>query len=221
MKNKIIICVICIQIIGCGRYSGWERVSIEQSVHSKPCAFKNKEVCDDDECNDWFKKRATIYGANTIVLKNDKTTDNLSATYFYCAPGIPPFVVKPESAWFISNKFYPNATQLDSDKAIAECAYESHRATIDTSKPLQERMSFPIDPIYSIVKNRADKEDRLNQDKHRRDLENITSKLYEECLGAKGFISTHASDEASLAKFIKHCPDIDSQVTPCFIPAPK
>ncbi|MGZ8911258.1 MAG: hypothetical protein ACXW09_14900 [Methylococcaceae bacterium] len=215
MKNRLIIVTACLLFSGCAswKYPGWEQVSLEQSVFKKPCLFRKEELCrDEDDCISWYKKRAVAYKANTIVIDR-----NLNGAYFYCASGIPPFIAKPDSIWFISNKFNPEATQLDLDKAVAECTYESHKATIDTSKPLQERISFPLDPIYSIVKHSADEKDRLNQEKHRHDLEKSESMLYEQCLGAKGFVYTRASDEASLDKLNKHCPGIDNLAAPCFI----
>lgn len=219
MKTKIIIVALCLQVIGCAslKYPGWEQVKIEQTVFKQPCAFKKEELCTDvDDCVSWYKKRAITNNANTIVIDRD-----LKGAYFYCAPGLPAFIAKPDSIWFVSNKFNPEATPLDLEKSVAECTYESHRATIDTSKAMQARISFPLDPIYSIVKSNAEKKDRLNEEKHKRDLKKAESTLYEECLVSKGFVYTRASDEDSLAKLNKQCPDIDNLITPCFIPGEK
>lgn len=195
MKNKLIIAAVCVQIIGCAslKYPGWERVSIEQSVHNKPCEIQYQESCDDDDCNEWFKKRATIYGANTIVKEGD------TASYFYCAAGIAPYLDPKHTVRFVRNKFYPAATQLDLDKAEAECSYESHSAT-EPSRAARDMDG--IDPSYR----------RLLLKINKRSLET-------ECLTAKGFIYTNlAEDEKSLSELNKNCPGIDNQKKYCFIP---
>ncbi|MDO9140435.1 MAG: hypothetical protein Q7U38_08940 [Methylobacter sp.] len=87
--KKILIAITCCQIIGCAslKYPNWEQVNIETSVINKPCESKLRieEQCYDDDCKTWFKKRATIYGANTVVRHGN------SASYFYCATGLAPY----------------------------------------------------------------------------------------------------------------------------------
>lgn len=87
--KKIIIAIVCAKLIGCAslKYPNWERVSIESSVINQPCEsrIKVEEQCFNNDCTSWFKKRATIYGANTVVRHGD------SASYFYCAAGLPPY----------------------------------------------------------------------------------------------------------------------------------
>jgi hypothetical protein len=100
MKNKIIIAAVCVLFAGCAnlKYPGWQTVQIVETVDQQPCELKLNptELCDDDDCNAWFKKRATIYGANTIVKYNSSY-----ASYFYCSAGLPlyqdPLVKKPKA----------------------------------------------------------------------------------------------------------------------------
>lgn len=91
MKNKMVIASACVLFAGCAslKYPNWEQVNIESSVHNNPCQFKwPQEQCFDNDCNSWFKKRATLYGANTVVKNGN------SGEYFYCAPGISLYVDK-------------------------------------------------------------------------------------------------------------------------------
>lgn len=107
----------CIQIISCAslKYPDWELVKIEPSVINKPCEskFLYAEYCDDEPCDDWFKKRATIYHANTVVKHK-----NNHASYFYCATGLSPYqnkTNKPIDKIDSSNKYEDGSerTKLD------------------------------------------------------------------------------------------------------------
>lgn len=88
MRNKIIIAAACVLFAGCAnlKYPGWQTVQIVETVDQQPCELKLNptELCDDDDCNAWFKKRATIYNANTVVKYNSSY-----ASYFYCSAGLP------------------------------------------------------------------------------------------------------------------------------------
>ena len=69
--------------MGCSsntRYPNWEYVRIEHSVPSKNCEYKVQEACSHSGawCYKWYKKRATIFDANTVVLTN--TSKELSAS---------------------------------------------------------------------------------------------------------------------------------------------
>jgi len=90
MKNKMVIAAAVIMMGGCAnlKYPNWQVVQIVDTVDQQPCELKLRptEFCDDNDCTSWLKKRATIYGANTVV-KNEKT-----GGYFYCAPGISLYV---------------------------------------------------------------------------------------------------------------------------------
>ncbi|MGZ8947349.1 MAG: hypothetical protein ACXW1W_18240 [Methylococcaceae bacterium] len=89
MKNRILIISVLILSTGCAslRYPNWENIHIESCVHNMPCVSKGiKEKCDQSYgCDDWFKKRATLVNANTVVIDSIATT----ATYFQCETGLP------------------------------------------------------------------------------------------------------------------------------------
>lgn len=88
--KKLITYLVFLHISSCAsiKYPNWELVRIEPSVLGKPCEIKLSaaEYCKNDNCDDWYKKRATIYKANTVVKHN-----NDYASYFYCASGLPPY----------------------------------------------------------------------------------------------------------------------------------
>lgn len=70
--------------VGCApRYPNWEYVRIERRVPESRCVYKVQESCPRpsalEGCFNWFKKRATKFEANTVVM----TEDNL-AEYFAC-----------------------------------------------------------------------------------------------------------------------------------------
>lgn len=68
--RKGILLGICL-IAGCGgRYVGWEQVRIEQEVPSPSCKRLVQESCSKAgaDCYTWYKQRATVHGANTVVV---------------------------------------------------------------------------------------------------------------------------------------------------------
>ena len=98
--NKISYLLILI-LVGCttaSRYPGWEFVRIENSLPSDGCSYKVQEACSvqaaTEGCFNWFKKRATLYDANTVVLTGDLLveyeadtvvlTKELLAEYYTC-----------------------------------------------------------------------------------------------------------------------------------------
>ena len=68
--------------LGCARYPDWEYVRIEPTVPASECVPRVQESCPPtalEGCENWYKKRATTYQANTVV----RTGHNL-AEYFAC-----------------------------------------------------------------------------------------------------------------------------------------
>jgi hypothetical protein len=68
-------------------YPNWESVRIESCIHNKPCVSKGKiEACRDyrSSCSDWFKKRATKFDANTVVIDSAQV-----GRYYQCKAGLP------------------------------------------------------------------------------------------------------------------------------------
>jgi len=103
MKNKLIIAAACVQLLGCSnlKYPNWEYVRIETQLPASGCIYKMQESCAEEgaECFDWYKQRATKYGANTAVITQSETQKHYSvgvwsagggdisnsvADYYYC-----------------------------------------------------------------------------------------------------------------------------------------
>jgi hypothetical protein len=220
MKNKIILAATCLQIIGCAslKYPGWERVSIEQSVFNKPCKYVYEEQCSNGSigCVDWYKKRATTYNANTVVIETDKQ----AANYFYCAPGLPPFLDSPEAAWTVRNIYNPGATRMDLDKSYDECAYEAHKAVLDTGRPAPTRTYIPTSNYYvNSAQLSAIHMDNINQSLHKQRLAVEGINLKYECLKAKGFVFNRSAGKKDYDDIKKFCPGIDNAKEPCLIPS--
>lgn len=227
MLLRAIIPAVCLILTGCAslKYPGWERVRIEPTVYKQPCEYKGEEKCYEspENCPVWYQKRATVFGANTVVKASNGTNQynmNEVGSYFNCAPGLPPFIAKPNSIWLARpNKFKPDATALDFEKAVAECTYETHKATIDTSQPAPARAFIPT-TSYTLnsAQISAAETDRFNQSTRKMRLQYDQLSLYSECLIAKGFVHSRSATEADLAARNQYCPDLDNTAAPCFVP---
>ena len=221
MRNKIIIAAACVLFAGCAslKYPGWERVSIEDSVFNKPCSYVNEEACTDDSgCNDWYKKRAIVYHANTVVKRIDKQ----SAKYFNCAAGLPPYLDGPEAAWVVRNIYNPAATKLDLDKSYDECAYQAHLATVDTSRDMPTRAYINTNNYdVNSAQLSAISMDRMNNSIRELRLSAEEINLKYECLKVKGFVFTRSADKRDFDDVKKACPGIDNSIEPCFVPNSK
>ena len=218
MNIGITITVAFALLTGCAaiKYPNWQQVQVVDSVFKKPCERKMEESCSGgDNCAEWYKKRATIFGANTVVSTNRL----LKGEYFYCGAGIPPYMIGPGAAWIVRNKFNPSATKLDYEKTIAECNYEAHKATIDTSKYQPSRVFIPT-TSYSVnaAQLNAIHNDEIHQSYHELDLRVAANELEDECLSARGFVYTRSDNKQDLADLKSTCPDIDNLVIPCFVP---
>ncbi len=70
--KQVGIIVLLLFVDGCARsrYKGWEFVRVENTLPSPDCQFKVQENCSKlgNGCFDWFKKRATVFNANTVVV---------------------------------------------------------------------------------------------------------------------------------------------------------
>ena len=61
----------CLLLMSCAnRYPGWEHVRVELEKPSTDCEYKIQESCYgvSAKCFNRYKKRAIIFGANTVVL---------------------------------------------------------------------------------------------------------------------------------------------------------
>ena len=140
-------------------------------------------------------------------------------TYFYCASGVSPFLIKPNYVKTVRNKFNPTATSLDYEKAVNECNYDSHKSSLDTSKPLPTRVYVPTNNFsFNMEQIHAREMDSLNQSMHELHLSFEKATLYSECIKSKGFEITKTSDKNDFLVVEKNCPETN-YVTPCFIPA--
>lgn len=226
MKSKLMLAIAGLLVGGCShmRYPGWDQVRMESSVYKQPCEYKIEEVCNDTlaKCSrEWFKQRATIYKANTVIASDHPQDPKKSVgEYYYCGSGIPPFIVKPGLVWMIKpNKFNPAATQLDYDKTDAECVYESHKATVDTSKPNPAMVYVPTsNPRYADAQESARVIDDMRQLWHESDLRTKAHDLYRECMNAKGFTYTSVSKEDDFEAVNRQCPGDEKLIRKCFIP---
>ncbi|VAX35356.1 hypothetical protein MNBD_UNCLBAC01-39 [hydrothermal vent metagenome] len=75
MKKCYVLVIGIIVLLGCAhsqKYIGWEYVRIEKKVPNDNCEYKIQEVCGrpDADCYHWYKKRATMFDANTVVLED-------------------------------------------------------------------------------------------------------------------------------------------------------
>lgn len=224
MRNKIVIAAACMQLFGCAnlKYPGWQNVKIANSAYQQPCKKVGVDECSAGGCennHDWFRKRATKYDGNNVIYNFDKESGNLkSASYYYCAPGLPPYQDELPPLYMVVNKFNPAATQLDYEKADAECEYDAHRSTLDAGAPVLVRQQQMLSLEDSILEARAIEADRLNKLHHADVMQREKGQLYNKCMASKGFISTLSTEKKDLIEADKYCPDKTSFVRYCYIP---
>jgi len=98
MKKNLII-FVCILISSCAanRYPNWEQVRLSMAEPSAEfCVYKVQEVCHAPEvfskksqyfegCYNWYKKRSTLFEANTVFIQREQmgTIDGV-ASYYRC-----------------------------------------------------------------------------------------------------------------------------------------
>lgn len=230
MKKTVIAFVLLAPMLlaGCGAMKkAWkigsvpqnQLATIETTVFNKPCQLKHRQsecplpteggYCEDRR----HRANATFYGANTVV-NEDGVMD-----YFYCAPGIPLFKGPYSNAWLIRHdNSIQNATMADYDKAVEQCDYEAHKATVNTSPSTPQRAFLPTGS-YALNKYQLDtihqeKMQKLYDEIH---LDSERIDLKQQCIKTKGYIVTRSSSQADFDDLKRHCPDIDNLVEPCFI----
>ena len=83
---KYILFPVLLILVSCSsgqRYPDWQYVRIEYQIPSEECEYKVQEACSykGAACYNWYKKRATKYGANTVVITQaDKDINSSSRT---------------------------------------------------------------------------------------------------------------------------------------------
>ena len=70
----LILFLVLLQGCASTKYPNWQQVRIEYKVPNKNCEYKIQDACSSTgaKCFNWFKKRATLYGANTVVITENK-----------------------------------------------------------------------------------------------------------------------------------------------------
>lgn len=84
------ILILCATGCAATKYPGFEKVRIETQLPNAQCKYIVQEACPVEMayegCFNWYKKRATRYNANTVVLP--LTTDALG-DYYACEVSAP------------------------------------------------------------------------------------------------------------------------------------
>jgi hypothetical protein len=227
MKKSIIL-VGCILLTSCAslRYPNWQQVTQVMTVYKQPCQEVGIEDCSNDRCEitgEWFQKRATTHKANRYIWEYDQQAGKLKgARYYYCGTGIPLNMKKPSIAYITSNIKNPALTEADLDQATKECQYEVHKDTLDSTRENPSRVYVPTNDLYlNINQLDAIRHDQLMESIRKDHLEIEKQSLVQECLNVRGFIYIHSTEVKDLAAVDKYCPDRDTVLNPCFIPAYK
>jgi len=213
-----VILAVAVMLSGCAiKYPGYETVAVEKTVLKKPCKYIGQQTCKSEGgCTDWLKKRATTMDANTIMQPSNGTTGLM----FSCHTGYPLFYDLPGGIWLVTNKFNPAVTKLELEKTIAECTYQTHVATVDTSRNAPARVFIPTNNLNFAINQwgaeLADQRDAINHQTH---MQNTQVSLFDECLKAKGFVQERGNDEAMYNQREKYCKGINNLAEPCLIPA--
>ena len=228
MKNKILIISILLLSTGCAslKYPNWDKVKIENSVVNKPCVkIGTKELCSDsrENCDIWFKKRATLVKANAIVINNKANTNEFVSEYYHCAPGLP--VNKKDLHIIISNKFNLLATKLDYEKTIAKCKFESSKAELSGVVNLNQDKAIMFglsDDEFSNFTNTlgqmsANSTNEMRAKDQRDQRKNALSALYQQCIDADGFKYENVLDKDLTEEMKQKCPDLASSIEPCLM----
>jgi hypothetical protein len=91
---KAVWVITSVLLAGCAnsKYPGWQSVAIVDSVENQPCMMnKLTEKCNDtkEDCDVWFKKRATLGNSNAVVVSG--YGNYYTGRYFQCKPGQPKY----------------------------------------------------------------------------------------------------------------------------------
>jgi hypothetical protein len=92
--NKIMVAAVLGVLSGCAnlKYPGWYDVGIFNSIDGMPCVETGKiEQCSDskEDCNEWFKKRATLVNSNSAVVRLGPQANSFIGRYYQCKEGNP------------------------------------------------------------------------------------------------------------------------------------
>jgi len=118
--------LLILTFIGCRRYVGWEYVRIEQQLPSNNCEYKIQEACYQPGagCFNYYKKRATLFNANTVVLTNiDQGQSSSGGAFVY--KGIGSGKSKSNMAYTALADYY-YCTDVKMPKGIAKKDEQEH-----------------------------------------------------------------------------------------------
>lgn len=135
------------------RYPNWKAVEIKSCIQNLPCEKKGKiETCSYalfSSCNDWFKKRATIVNANTVLQKHylDKTVE-----YFQCNSNLSPY--KEYVDYKFDSNEYVNYLKPSDNKVSGQAFLRQKGGDIVTCAGYTAFM-YPDTPYYNELSSEA------------------------------------------------------------------
>lgn len=202
-------------------------VQYTETVFKKPCQYKGENkgpgFANPNDSMKWHREKAAEMGANTMVpfgYKSDKPLYAMS--YFYCAANLSPFTDRSQTVWIGKNTNSQNLGYVDIRK---KCDYEVHKATLDLSRPQNERSVFygTSDNAFLSFSNTLNQMQAQHNDwaanmKRTVDLEQAKLDLLDECLAANGLRLEFSNKRSDLEAYDKFCKDLDNTKDPCVIP---
>lgn len=221
-------------ILGCSKVTKNGQSKIEaddvqytETVFKKPCQYKGEAKgplsANPHDYMEWHREKAAELGANTMVGFGYKSETPLQImSYFYCAANLSPFTDRSQTVWIGKNTNPQGLSYIDIRK---KCDYEVHKATVDLSRPQNERSVFygTSDNAYLSFSNtvnqlQAKHDDWVANMKHTENVENAKIDLLNECLAANGLRLEFSNKRADLDAYDKSCKDVDNTKNPCVIP---
>jgi hypothetical protein len=235
MKARIFAYFILFGTIGCSKIATKNsQIEIEaddvkytDSVFKKKCEYRGEEkgpsFINPNDIVEWHREKAAELGANTMVSYGYKSDmPQFFTSYFYCASNISPFLGRPKTVWIGHNM---NSNHIDYKDIRKKCDYEVHKATLDLSRPQNERSIFygTSDNAFLSLSNTLNQMQAKHNDwaanmKRSVDLEQAKIDLTNECLAANGLNLEHSNKLSDTEAFDKFCKDVDNINDPCIIP---
>lgn len=243
MLRFLAILLIVYSLIGCtiGKTLDWRRVSFIESAIGRHCTYRYEEeaeITNDDAEDDKesLAQKAVSLNANTVVSRGAKSKASGLFSFFLCDKNQPTFYGFNDDIWLAKSLHEPK-TKIDFEKTLSTCAFEVHKAMVDTSHAPPSR-SLYISPSYPTGNNltnlsnatnslantmsqiNAMDRDRKNEEDRALRLANDKETLFDECLKASGFLPYHQGGASAITLLNKHCPNQENGSRPCFIDAP-
>ena len=92
---RLILILSLVLVASCSskaKYPNWEYVKVITSPPQDDCVYKVQEFCHKQQitmgqgCNNWHKKRATIFSANTVYRVREQIGDQDGVANYYSCP---------------------------------------------------------------------------------------------------------------------------------------